>query len=225
MKMASKSHSNASFWPGYVDAIVNALLNILFLVGVFAVALATSSSFQKNERLKDVPKLAKANEPTQIPTIFVDVQKTPNTEQVKSSREIQPIRWRWQQGPEQVRSLKIDFDPLALVMKEAGVGLLQALLKAENERQPGQRWKLWCIADTAGSDGTRLAYLRAMAVREAMVLAGIQTTRIDMRIFSGEKTDSINFNSVFVSVEPMEADKKTAPLDNSNPRSTESIRQ
>jgi len=214
--MASKSHSNLSFWPGYVDAIVNALLNILFLVGAFAVALATSNSTQKTEKLKDVQKLALATEPMPISPVFVNVEKTPDTEQVKSMRQIQPIRWRLQQGSEQVRNLKIDFDPGVLVIKESEGGLLKALLTTENERQPRQRWKLWCIADTTGSDGSRLAYLRAMAVREAMVLAGVQANLIDMRIISGEKTDVINFNSVFVSVEPMGSDKKSTLLDSSN---------
>lgn len=49
-----KKLEEVSFWPGYVDALVNVVLNILFLVGLMAVGLVTLNfeSLGKNNELK-----------------------------------------------------------------------------------------------------------------------------------------------------------------------------
>jgi hypothetical protein len=39
--MAAHKVEEESYWPGYVDAIINVVLNILFMVAVFTVALST----------------------------------------------------------------------------------------------------------------------------------------------------------------------------------------
>jgi hypothetical protein len=42
MSAALKEETN--YWPGYVDALINVLLNLLFLVGIFTVGLVTLNS-------------------------------------------------------------------------------------------------------------------------------------------------------------------------------------
>ena len=203
--MAAKHNDETSFWPGYVDAIINVVLNILFLVGTFAVALATSSSSQKNEKAEKaqaVQEITQAIEPmAKLPDI-VSVAKAPVIEIEKANDALKPVRWTVRQRPEQVSLVKIDFDPRALVLKESERLQLAALFKEQGAQLAAQRWSLWCVTDATGSDGSRLAYLRAMAVRQALLQAGVVPEQIDMRIFGGGKTDEPSINSVFVSVSP-----------------------
>lgn len=37
--MSQPAHEQINYWPGYVDALVNVVLNLLFLVGVFTIGL------------------------------------------------------------------------------------------------------------------------------------------------------------------------------------------
>ena len=37
----------ANFWPGYVDAMVNVVLNLLFMVALFGITLAVFSNKSK----------------------------------------------------------------------------------------------------------------------------------------------------------------------------------
>lgn len=203
--MAAKHNDETSFWPGYVDAIINVVLNILFLVGTFAVALATSSSSQKNEKAEKaqaVQEITQAIEPmAKLPDI-VSVAKAPVIEIEKANDALKPVRWTVRQRPEQVSVVKIDFDPRAILLKESERLQLATVFKEQGAQQPAQRWNLWCITDATGSDGSRLAYLRAMAVRQALLQAGVKPEQIDMRIFGGGKADEPSINSVFVSVAP-----------------------
>ena len=200
--MAAKPHAETSFWPGYVDAIINMVLNILFLVGAFAVALATSSTVQKTEKAEQAREQAQATEPLPKPPAVVAVTKAPVIEVEKIIESLKPVRWSVKQRPEQVSVVKIDFDPRALMLKDTERVQLAALFKEQGAQQPAQRWSLWCITDATGSDGSRLAYLRAMAVRQALLQAGVKPEQIDMRIFGGGKADEPSINSVFVSVAP-----------------------
>ncbi len=223
--MATKPHQEASFWPGYVDAIINVVLNILFLVGTFAVALATSSSTQKAEKAEKAEKaqeLAQSIEPLPKPPTIVSVAKAPVIEIEKANEALKPVRWTVKQRPEQVSVVKIEFDPRALVLKDTERVQLAALFKQQGAQQPAQRWSLWCVTDATGSDGSRLAYLRAMAVRQALLQAGVMPEQIDMRIFGGGKTDEPSINSVFVSVAPPATDPPApVPVQSSSLQSTE----
>ena len=42
--MSSALKEETNYWPGYVDALINVLLNLLFLVGIFTVGLVTLNS-------------------------------------------------------------------------------------------------------------------------------------------------------------------------------------
>lgn len=54
MSSKRKKLEAVSFWPGYVDALVNVVLNILFLVGLLAVGLVTINveALGKSKQLK-----------------------------------------------------------------------------------------------------------------------------------------------------------------------------
>ena len=200
--MAGKPRDETSFWPGYVDAIINVVLNILFLVGAFAVALATSSTVQKVEKAEKAQEIAQASEPLPKPPAVVSVARAPIIEVEKASEALKPVVWNVKQRPEQVSVVKIDFDPRALMLKDSERIALAALFKGQDAQQPAQRWSLWCITDATGSDGSRLAYLRAMTVRQALLQAGVKPEQINMRIFGGGNADEPSINSVFVSVAP-----------------------
>ena len=53
---ASAEDDEATYWPGYVDALTNIVLNLLFRVGVFAVgvfALSIEAQLQKHQTLAE----------------------------------------------------------------------------------------------------------------------------------------------------------------------------
>ena len=228
--MAAKPPTQASFWPGYVDAIINVVLNILFLVGAFAVALATSSTVQKTEKAEQAREQAQeqareqaqASQPLPIPPAIVAVAKAPVIEVERAKDLLRPVLWTVRQSPEQVSVIKIDFDPRAFLLKDDERLQLAALFKEQGAQQPAQRWSLWCTTEGTGSDGSRLAYLRAMAVRQALVVAGVRPEQIDMRIFGSGKADEPSNNSVFVSASPPATEPPaTVPVQSSSLQSPE----
>lgn len=56
--MSSGAREEINFWPGYVDALINVLLNLLFLVGVFTVGLVVlnmqAAMIQKEEAKQEI---------------------------------------------------------------------------------------------------------------------------------------------------------------------------
>lgn len=50
-RRSKRGLAETSYWPGYVDALVNVVLNILFLVGLMAIALVTLNTETANNRL------------------------------------------------------------------------------------------------------------------------------------------------------------------------------
>jgi len=182
------------------------------------VALATSSNVEKAEKIEKAQgqvqeqgqektqEQAQASEPLPTPPAIVTVAQAPVINIERADDALMLVRWTVRQRPEQVSVVKIDFDHRALMLKDNERVQLATLFKEQGAQQPAQRWSLWCITDATGSDSSRLAYLRAMAVRQALLQAGVRPVQIDMRIFGGGKTDEPSINSVFVSVAPPAAD-------------------
>lgn len=54
------SYRSENYWPGYVDALVNVILNLVFMVAVFLIALVVASSVEKANVLKtEIPIVEK----------------------------------------------------------------------------------------------------------------------------------------------------------------------
>lgn len=64
--MKRKKLQDTSYWPGYVDALVNVVLNILFLVGLMAVGLITLNiealgNFKSAKQAEQMQKISEDN--------------------------------------------------------------------------------------------------------------------------------------------------------------------
>lgn len=67
--MSSGAREEINFWPGYVDALINVLLNLLFLVGVFTVGLVVlnmqAAMIQKEEAKQEIREALQGTQPAQ----------------------------------------------------------------------------------------------------------------------------------------------------------------
>jgi len=54
--MMNGTHEEQNFWPGYLDALINVLLNLLFLVAVFAMGLV-SLTLQSMRQMNQISRL------------------------------------------------------------------------------------------------------------------------------------------------------------------------
>lgn len=51
MKAKTRGRPVVNYWPGYVDALVNVVLNLLFMVAMFGITIAVFSSTPRNNKL------------------------------------------------------------------------------------------------------------------------------------------------------------------------------
>lgn len=65
--MSSGMREEINFWPGYVDALINVLLNLLFLVGIFTVGLVVlnmqAAMIEKEQARQKVREMLEGSSP------------------------------------------------------------------------------------------------------------------------------------------------------------------
>jgi hypothetical protein len=182
---------DAGYWPGYVGALINVVLSLMFLaamlaVGSFIVGLDFSRKTLLSAMKASVEQAARISKErleksSSAPFVFFDVE---GTEAPASSNEvgIEPPGGRENQGLLQV---KFTGDALALndtVRNELGNGLRDLL-----RTHPDATLVVWAVSDT-DPRYQRASFLRVMALREALIGAGAESRRIVTRIVTGKNT-------------------------------------
>jgi hypothetical protein len=188
---AANHHEESSFWPAYVDAITNVLLNILFVVAVFAMAL--------NTVVKDAPKDAPKEKPNQDATS--PDKRAQALTQAPQPQESQPLplfvkdstpqggdkpaglRWaviRQETAGEGL--MRFDFDPGNSRVSAADASAVRETLRKISTAQTAPQWLIWVSVDTRNAADARHAYLRAMAIRTALIDSGQTPQAIEVRL-------------------------------------------
>jgi hypothetical protein len=138
-----KSHrmDGINFWPGYVDAMTNLVLNLLFVLGIFAV------------------------------TIFVmNLQRSPHSK--RETLEQTSIKKK--------NILKIIFKKNAVSFTENQKKMIKTALQ---EVTNGRHWKVSAPTSLNDSELKRMAYLRVLATRSALISTGIDMANIEVQLF------------------------------------------
>ena len=190
MKRRPKAPAEASFWPGYVDALTNVVLNLLFLISILAAgvfSLGMESAHQVERQVLSTPESAEPKLPLVItPDDLVtririlDVSEPASTENarvdLRGSRNIAGRREiTLSFGVEAVRIGEIDrqnlLPQLGSLMGQNTTGIL-----------------VWAATDLKDPIQRRATYLRIMAARDLLIASGQPSERIETRLLSGGST-------------------------------------
>jgi len=188
---AANHHEESSFWPAYVDAITNVMLNILFVVAVFAMAL--------NTVVKDAPKDAPKEKPNQdAKSADKRAQALIQAPQPQESQPLplfvkdstpqggnKPSGLRWAVVRQETAGeglMRFDFDPGNSQVSAADASAVRETLRKISTAQTAPQWLIWVSVDTRNAADARHAYLRAMAIRTALIDSGQTPQAIEVRL-------------------------------------------
>ena len=182
------SGANA-YWPGFVDALTNVVIAMIFVVVVLAISLSFAAQMMGKklaERLIEEHKAKVAQAPPgatppppQLQTaesalvnttrIAVAGNETPASAPVAAMRQVR-------------NTLQLDYAASAITLDAAAADRFKAAVAALG---PLAQRRVEVAAggpDMAISDNQRAAYLRVMALRNMLLELGVQPDRIDVRI-------------------------------------------
>ena len=240
--MAGSSESNDAsdiFWPGYVDAISNLAINLLFVIAVMCIvilsfvleettkgkpqpgdapvvsqsasdqaskdATAAMQQLQKeNAKLKqELQSLQQASAAassgasgsTQRSNV---ANNTPKTETVNARQEVMKDE-KGQSSMNTVGAgLIVNFDPKVVTLSpEEGKDVITRLEAFGPVKTT--RWQITVISPKGFSESARLAYYRAVAVRNVLIQNGVPGDQINMRVVESAQAGA---DSARVTVNP-----------------------
>jgi hypothetical protein len=190
------------FWPGYVDAISNLVLNLLFLVMILCLAVfvmsQTVNKKSKEGAVTDVPqetlrqealpeqstRLSSGGKNDQVQKqALIDVKPSPQGQAPGAVRIQSPI------VSEQGVLLEMRFLEDALELSEASQQALRQQVMPF-VREGFTQWELVVVTDTAFAATRRSALLRLLRVREALNQVAPDTLQSNTRIESGGSTEA-----------------------------------
>ncbi len=195
-----------SYWPGFVDALTNVVIAMVFVTVVLAVSLSFSAQLlakrmaakvaeleqaQQNAKAAQAAALASPPTPADAPP-----QPTPAPGALATAVPLDlriPVAGNESaaraQGPvlkAQARQLMLDFEPSALTLDATATQRLAEPLtdiRQRLEADPNLHVRLLSRAPGMQlSESQRSAYIRAMSVRNALIDQGIAAARITLRV-------------------------------------------
>jgi outer membrane protein OmpA-like peptidoglycan-associated protein len=240
--MSGSSESNDAsdiFWPGYVDAISNLAINLLFVIAVMCIvilsfvleettkgkpqpgdapvvsqsasnqaskdATAAMQQLQKeNAKLKqELQSLQQASAAASSgasgsPQRSNVVNNTPKTETVNARQEVMKDE-KGQSSMNTVGAgLIVNFDPKVVTLSpEEGKDVITRLDAFGPVKTT--RWQITVISPKGFSESARLAYYRAVAVRNVLIQNGVPGDQINMRVVESAQAGA---DSARVTVNP-----------------------
>lgn len=189
------------YWPGFVDALTNVVIAMVFVIVVLAIALSFSAQMLAKRMAAKIAEqqaqLGKARQVVVAPEAPVERPSAspPLVESQTAQRTRIPVA-----GNEAAlaasapapkvkpadRYLQLDFAPGALTLDDkAAKALGEALapLKARLAESPSLRLEVVALGPEIHlSENQRSAFIRAMAVRNELLAQGVATDRIATRI-------------------------------------------
>lgn len=201
-------HEESSFWPAYVDAITNVMLNILFVVAVFALALNTvvkdAPKEKPNPDVQSPDKPAQAKAPAPAPASAPTPASASASRQVPQTQDAQPqplfvnastpqdsdkpavVRWTiLRQDSAGEGLVRFDFGPGNSRFSAADDSAVRETLRKISTAQTAPQWLIWVSVNTRNAVEARQAYQRAMAIRNALIASGQTPQAIEVRLLDG----------------------------------------
>jgi len=213
--MKRRELESQSYWPGYVDALTNLVLNLLFMVGVFAVGLFAVSMEQalhpkSNEKNQVVSLLesqkvaypqitsvlhdAKKVHPPEnvadrpkIPSLFIT--ETTNTVVSKTKETSDVVLERQIVSSEQI--LILSFPEAQFIVPDEIKNKLASMVTALGS---AKQWRISTSIYTSHGEDRRAGYVRLMAARSALIDCGVSQRNIEVSLLpvSDKTNDGIS---------------------------------
>lgn len=178
MRRRRTEGGGGSYWPGYVDALTNVVLNLLFLIAIFAAGVFSIGMQVSRSGPTQVREVLDILPVTPVPRIAVMAEDAPA---VENGRRVVLANVRQVAG-EPVAA--IGFAASAVTVPEADRAALEAALQpllADGVEEV----RVWAVVDVADAVSRRASYLRVMAIRDLLRTLSIHADDIDMRLVSG----------------------------------------
>jgi hypothetical protein len=192
--MQSGKSSADSYWPGFVDALTNVVIAMIFVVVVLAISLSFAAQMMGKQLAEQyikehTEKLAKSAK-AQPQTPVAQEAAPPDTTGATTTRiavAVAPAASA--PAAAQVRNtrnrLQLDYAPGAFTLDASAETQLRASLTAQIGGNGAAQQRVELLArgpDLALSDNQRAAYVRLMAVRNTLLDAGFSADRVTVRI-------------------------------------------
>ncbi len=220
--MSGGTGKDANYWPGFVDALTNVVIAMVFVIVVLAIALSFSAQLLAQRMSAKIAELQSAGE-GKTPAR----PDSPPASESKSGADAGPQSARTDSrvpgavvidvhGNEKnttstggkikatPRFLSLNYEPTALTLDEPAAALLVSSL-AEVKKQlsqlpPGSVVRLVAKGPAMElTESRRAAYIRVMAVRNVLIEQGITSERIVSQIDTETRTSRA---TVSIAVEP-----------------------
>jgi hypothetical protein len=190
---------NTNYWPGFVDALTNVVIAMVFVIIVLALSLSFSAQLLAKRMAARIAELERQGQATQVVTAPPSTRPNPATASLAPQQPAAPaparIEVRGNEGSAPAkggtmraatRALLLEFQPTALTLDDAAAQQLGKSLDAITNRlrdsPPGTRIMLVASGpEMALSDNQRAGFIRTMAVRNALLQKGIPGNRIGSR--------------------------------------------
>jgi hypothetical protein len=200
--MEGGKHTN--YWPGFVDALTNVVIAMVFVIIVLALSLSFSAQLLAKRMAARINELEQQGTSKQVLPVPQQVAITPPLPPAVPGNPAPPdsgvpgmtrITVRGNEGATKLqgsklrvapRFLLLEFEPGALTLDEAAekqlAGSLDQITSRLQDAPAGTRVMLVASGpDMALSENQRAGFLRTMAVRNALLQKGIAGKRIGSR--------------------------------------------
>lgn len=210
----SEGEGSDIFWPGYVDAVTNLVLNLLFMLTIMIVAVfmfALELSRHKDE--KPVPQVetpvVEKREPLPGKDQVADLVKARDVEIQALQKQLERLKQQVQVQNEQRLSQKVVIARTPLAKSEKDIDkaspaggavvvnfMLDAVTLSPSEAETlrsslgqivaGGTARIEVVAPAGFSEAKRIAFYRAMAVRNQLIELKVPPEKIEVSVREGK---------------------------------------
>jgi len=186
----------ANYWPGFVDALTNVVIAMVFVIVVLAIALSFAAQLM-GKRIAE--QMVKQHTAAAAASAAAAQAHTPVQEAVPRSElpGRTHITVRGNEGAASAAGghlrnignlLQLDFADAALTLDSAAAQRLRDALAAGKAAAPQARVQIVAIGPALElTENQRSAYVRVMAVRNELLDQGYAASRIGVRIDTASK--------------------------------------
>ncbi len=187
--MASGGSGANAYWPGFVDALTNVVIAMIFVVVVLAISLSFAAQMmgkklaekyiqEHKEKTAQAPPAAAPAAPLQLKESALE-----KTTRIAVAGNEAPASTAGGAVRQVRNTLQLDYAASAITLDAAAADRFKAAVAALGGNLAQRRVQI--VASGPGmaiSDNQRAAYLRVMAVRNTLLELGVGADRIDVRI-------------------------------------------
>ncbi|OYU73257.1 MAG: hypothetical protein CFE45_37830, partial [Burkholderiales bacterium PBB5] len=186
--MASGGSGANAYWPGFVDALTNVVIAMIFVVVVLAISLSFAAQMmgkklaekyiqEHKEKLAQAPPAAPPPPQPQLKESALEkttrIAVAGNEAASAAGGAVRQVR----------NTLQLDYASSAITLDAAAADRFKAAVAALGGNLAQRRVQIVAAGPgMAISDNQRAAYLRVMAVRNTLLELGVAADHIDVRI-------------------------------------------